>query len=79
MFSNNAPNGIGLVSRWYLRHYRNIASGVQVLSKTLDSTALTPEKVELATLVHDDETNAVRPNLAAKSIHILATAANLYD
>ena len=27
----------------------------QVLSKTLDNTALTPEKVELATLVHDNE------------------------
>ncbi len=32
---------------------------LQVLSKTLDSTALTPEKVELATLVHDPETDAV--------------------
>ena len=32
---------------------------LQVLSKTLDSTALTPEKVELATLIHDAETDSV--------------------
>lgn len=32
---------------------------MKVLSKTLDSTALTPEKVELATLVHDSETDSV--------------------
>lgn len=32
---------------------------MKVLSKTLDNTALTPEKVELATLVHDDESDAV--------------------
>ena len=32
---------------------------LQVLSKTLDSTALTPEKVELATLVHDSGTDSV--------------------
>jgi len=37
------------------------SADVQVLSKTLDNTALTPEKVELATLVHDDESDAVRP------------------
>lgn len=32
---------------------------MKVLSKTLDNTALTPEKVELATLVHDSESDAV--------------------
>ena len=34
---------------------------LQILSKTLDSTALTPEKVELATIVHDSESNSVCP------------------
>lgn len=32
---------------------------VQVLSRTLDSTALTPEKVELATITRDPDTGAV--------------------
>lgn len=33
---------------------------VKVLSKTLDSTALTPDKVELATISRDEPNNRVR-------------------
>ena len=43
----------------------------QVLSKTLDSTALTPEKVELATLTHDAEADVVSGFQTCKSCQIL--------
>ena len=60
----------------------------QVLSKTLDSTALTPEKVELATITKDPDSGAVslaishlpctaeisnRAAFLSKSAHTMAT------
>lgn len=35
-------------------------AGLQVLSKTMDSTALTPDKVELATISRDETSGKVR-------------------
>lgn len=35
-------------------------AGLQVLSKTMDSTALTPDKVELATISRDEASKKVR-------------------
>lgn len=50
---------------------------MKVLSKTLDSTALTPEKVELATIVHDTETSAVLYHIYdEKELKPLLDAAN---
>ena len=39
----------------------------QILSKTMDSTTLTPDKVELSTLAVNASTGLVRPRLVCSS------------
>ena len=45
----------------------------QILSKTMDSTTLTPDKVELSTLAHNPATGLVR----ALSLHLEALDAGI--
>lgn len=50
---------------------------IKVLSKSMDSTTLTPDKVELATVTHDAATGAVRYRIfSAKDLQPLLDEVN---
>lgn len=51
------------------------ALAIRVLSKTLDMTKLTPDKVEMATLTHNDATGKTTIRiLPAKDVEVLIAA-----